>query len=204
MHLSPGPWQNNNEIAFVYGRRFDLAIPAGRPSRPTGPRRRASSLRTRRRRRFQRDRSCRSLFLRRLRSRMQFYRSISTDAISKPVLPWARQPDINRLILGWHLRLRDISSVSHRAARPLDLPHMFEATQNRTLRSTFALEVDYRASSREHLFLASGWGIRDVGGPYVMSSSAMIIIPNWGLSNQYASIISPCSPCQTVLQSTPH
>jgi hypothetical protein len=96
MRLSPGPWQNNNEIAFVYGRRFDLAIPAGdlaipagRPSRPTGPRRRASSLRTRRRRflcrrrrRFQRDRSCRSLFLRHLRSRMQVYRSISTDAIS--------------------------------------------------------------------------------------------------------------------------
>lgn len=76
------------------------------------------------------------------------------------------------------------------AARPLDLRHMFEATQNRTLRSTFALEVDYRASSREDLFLASGWGIRDVGGPYIMSSSAMIIIPNWGLSNQHASIIS--------------
>ena len=56
---------------------------------------------------------------------------------------------------------------------------MLDVTHNQTLCSTFALEVDYRAPSREDLFLASGWGVRDVGGPYINSSSATIIIPNW-------------------------
>jgi hypothetical protein len=44
------------------------------------------------------------------------------------------------------------------------------------------LKIDYRAPSKERLFLGSGWGIRDVRGPYVSGTAAEIVIESWALS----------------------
>jgi hypothetical protein len=47
----------------------------------------------------------------------------------------------------------------------------------------FLLEIEYASGSAERLFLARGWGgVRDVRGPYVANSPAMIELAPWALS----------------------
>jgi hypothetical protein len=56
--------------------------------------------------------------------------------------------------------------------------------------SRFTLTVDYRAPSRESLFLGAGWGIRDLRGPYLSAPEAEILIDNWALSATVPSILT--------------
>jgi hypothetical protein len=44
------------------------------------------------------------------------------------------------------------------------------------------INVDYKAPSWERLFLGTGWGGRDVRGPYISGTTAEIVIDNWALS----------------------
>lgn len=46
----------------------------------------------------------------------------------------------------------------------------------------FSLSVDYRAPSKEIVFLAEGWGIRDVRGPYITRDKAFLRISEEFLS----------------------
>lgn len=54
----------------------------------------------------------------------------------------------------------------------------------------FTLTVDYRAPSRESLFLGAGWGIRDLRGPYLSAPEAELLIDNWALSATVPSILT--------------
>jgi hypothetical protein len=49
------------------------------------------------------------------------------------------------------------------------------------------IHVIYKAPSRELLFLGTGWGVRDVRGPYLSEMGAEIIIGNWALSQRIPS-----------------
>ena len=51
------------------------------------------------------------------------------------------------------------------------------------------LSVNYEAPSRETLFLESGWGIRDVRGPYLGVPEGLIRINRWALSSRVPSRI---------------
>ena len=52
----------------------------------------------------------------------------------------------------------------------------------------FFLAINYRAPSREMLFLSSGWGgVRDVRGPYLIESPGVIAIAPWALACVEAS-----------------
>jgi hypothetical protein len=44
------------------------------------------------------------------------------------------------------------------------------------------INVDYKAPSWERLFLGTGWGGRDIRGPYISGTTAEIVIDNWALS----------------------
>ena len=54
----------------------------------------------------------------------------------------------------------------------------------------FELYVDYRAPSREWLFLGYGWGVRDVRGPYLSTPEAEIVLYNWALSQNLPSTLT--------------
>ena len=54
----------------------------------------------------------------------------------------------------------------------------------------FELKIDYRSPSQERLFLGSGWGIRDVRGPYLNASEGRICISPCVLSPVKPSVIS--------------
>ncbi len=54
----------------------------------------------------------------------------------------------------------------------------------------FELKIDYRSPSQERLFLGSGWGIRDVRGPYLNANEGRICISPWALSPVKPSVIS--------------
>jgi len=47
--------------------------------------------------------------------------------------------------------------------------------------------VDYRGQSKENLFLAGGWGMRDVRGPYIISAAGTIRIDGRLLSRSVES-----------------
>ena len=49
------------------------------------------------------------------------------------------------------------------------------------------IHVIYKAPSRELLFLGTGWGGRDIRGPYLSETGAEIIIGNWALSQRIPS-----------------
>ena len=49
------------------------------------------------------------------------------------------------------------------------------------------IHVIYKAPSRELLFLGTGWGGRDIRGPYLSEMGAEIIIGNWALSQRIPS-----------------
>jgi hypothetical protein len=51
------------------------------------------------------------------------------------------------------------------------------------------IHVIYKAPSRERLFLGTGWGGRDIRGPYLSETGAEIIIGNWALSPRIPSRI---------------
>jgi hypothetical protein len=52
---------------------------------------------------------------------------------------------------------------------------------------TFEVRIDYRAPSRERLFLGDGWGVRDVRGPYLSAPEATFILHSWALSRTLPS-----------------
>jgi hypothetical protein len=54
----------------------------------------------------------------------------------------------------------------------------------------FEVSIDYRAPSRETLFLGDGWGVRDVRGPYLSASEGEIIIYKWALSRLVPSVLT--------------
>ena len=54
--------------------------------------------------------------------------------------------------------------------------------------TTFVLKTDYRAPSREQLFLGTGWEpTRDVRGAFISAPKAELLIENWALSRNFAS-----------------
>jgi hypothetical protein len=53
---------------------------------------------------------------------------------------------------------------------------------------TLKLKVDYKAPSREQLFLGAGWEpARDVRGAFISGPAGELLIGNWALSVYYAS-----------------
>lgn len=54
----------------------------------------------------------------------------------------------------------------------------------------FEVSVDYRAPSREKLFLGDGWGVRDLRGPYLSSPEGEIILNEWALSRVTPSTLT--------------
>jgi hypothetical protein len=53
----------------------------------------------------------------------------------------------------------------------------------------FDLNVQYSSPSKEKLFLGSGWGVRDVRGPYLAAEGGNIAIGCWALSPEVPSRI---------------
>jgi hypothetical protein len=56
----------------------------------------------------------------------------------------------------------------------------------------FLLDIDYTPRSNgseawERLFLAAGWGLRDVRGPYMTRPRAVLAISSWALSDRVGS-----------------
>lgn len=55
---------------------------------------------------------------------------------------------------------------------------------------TFELRVNYRAPSKESLFLGTGWELaRDAHGAYISEPAAEILIGNWALSRECPSTL---------------
>jgi hypothetical protein len=53
---------------------------------------------------------------------------------------------------------------------------------------TFELRIDYKAPSKEHVFLGNGWEpARDVRGAFISGPAAELIIDDWVLSRNFAS-----------------
>jgi len=49
------------------------------------------------------------------------------------------------------------------------------------------IHVVYKLPGWERLFLGTGWGGRDIRGPYINGTAAEIVIDNWALSPKAAS-----------------
>src|SRR5271166_5263318 len=66
---------------------------------------------------------------------------------------------------------------------------MFQKLNTARSRILFELSVNYKSPSQETLFLESGWGIRDVSGPYLTAHEGKICVSPWVLSPVIASTI---------------
>lgn len=53
----------------------------------------------------------------------------------------------------------------------------------------FYMLVDYRAPSKERLFLEQGFGARDVKGPYILCQQAVLLVESWALSPVFETLI---------------
>lgn len=58
---------------------------------------------------------------------------------------------------------------------------------DRHLLMTFELRVNYKAPSKEWIFLGAGWSGRDIRGPYISEPAAWLDIENWALSQKFPS-----------------
>ena len=55
---------------------------------------------------------------------------------------------------------------------------------------TLRIEVRFDCAVNETVFLESGWGIRDVRGPYLIKEKGIVAIPDWLLDENFTTSVS--------------